>query len=45
MPTLNIGIKKQSLLKSQIFLFFSEALSMWYQITTENTGNSVTWSI
>ena len=30
----------QNLLKSQIFLFFSEALSMCNQITNENTDNS-----
>ena len=29
-------------LKPQIFLFFSEVLSMWNQITNENTDNSAT---
>ena len=34
--------KMQSLLKPQIFLFFSKALSMSNQITNENTDNSAT---
>ena len=29
-------------LKAQIFLFFSEDLSMWNQITNKNTDNSAT---
>ena len=29
-------------LKVKIFLFFSEALSMWNQITNKNADNSVT---
>ena len=29
-------------LKPQIFVFCSEALSMWNQITNENTDNSAT---
>ena len=39
-----ISIKKhtQNLLKSQIFLFSSEALSMCNQIANENTDNSAT---
>ena len=32
----------QDLLNSQIFLFFSEALSICNQVTNENTGNSAT---
>ena len=32
----------QSLLKLQIFLFFSEALSMYIKITNESTDNSAT---
>ena len=32
----------QNLLKAQIFHFFSEALSMYNQITNENIDNSVT---
>ena len=34
--------KTQNLLKSQIFLLFSEALSMSTQITNDNTDNSAT---
>ena len=41
--TSNIWIRRtQNLLKSQIFLFFSEALSMCNQITSKNISNSVT---
>ena len=29
-------------LKAQVFLYFSEALSMYNQITNENTDNSAT---
>ena len=32
----------QNLFKLQIFLFFSEALSMYNNITNENTDNSAT---
>ena len=32
----------QDLFKLQIFLFFSEALSMYNKITNENTDNSAT---
>ena len=32
----------QKLFKLQIFLFFSEALSMYNKITNENTDNSAT---
>ena len=32
--------KTHNILKAQIFLFFSEALSMFNQITNENTDNS-----
>ena len=32
----------QNLLKSQIFLFFSEALSMCNQLTNEKTDSSAT---
>ena len=48
MPTLNVwleiyGQKKQIIyLKPQTFIFFSEALSMWNQITNENTEDSAT---
>ena len=48
MPTLNVWLqiymnkKTQNLLKLQIFLFFSEALSMYNKITNENTDNSAT---
>ena len=48
MPTLKewlqiYGLKNtHNLLKPQIFLFFSEALSMCNQITNENTDNSAT---
>ena len=48
MPTLNVCVqiyinkKTQNLLKLQIFLFFSEALSMYNKITNENTDNSAT---
>ena len=44
MPTLNVcvEIKKKSLFKLQIFLFFSEALSMYNKITKECTDNSAT---
>ena len=49
MPTLNacfeIYMNKkstQNLFKLQIFLFFSEALSMYNKITNENTDNSAT---
>ena len=47
MPTLNVwlevyGQKNIIYLKPQIFLFFSEALSMWNQITNENTDDSAT---
>ena len=48
MPTLNVcaqiymNKKTQNLLKLQIFLFFSEALSMYNKITSENTDNSAT---
>ena len=34
--------KTHKLLKPQIFLFFSEALSTCNQITNENTNNSAT---
>ena len=36
------GYVKQMYVKPQIFLFFSEALSMWNQITNKNTDNSAT---
>ena len=48
MPTLNVCVqiyinkKTQNLLKLQIFLFFSEALSMYNKFTNENTDNSAT---
>ena len=48
MPTLNVRVqiymnkKTQNLLKLQIFLFFSEALSMYNKITNKNTDNSAT---
>ena len=49
MPTLNVCVQiymnkknRQNLLKVQIFLFFSEALSMYDKITNENTDNSAT---
>ena len=48
MPTLNVWLqidmnqKTQNLLKLQIFLFFSEALSLFNKITNENTDNSAT---
>ena len=34
--------KAQNLFKLQIFLFFSETLSMYNKITNENTDNSAT---
>ena len=34
--------KTHNLLKAQIFIFFSEVLSMCNQITNENTDNSAT---
>ena len=34
--------KTHNLLKPQIFLFFSDALAMWNQITKGNTDNSST---
>ena len=34
--------KTHNLLKPQIFIFFSEALSMYNQITNENTDNTAT---
>ena len=49
MPTLNVwleiyGQKTHMIyLKAQIFLFFSEALSMWNQIANKNTDTSATW--
>ena len=49
MPTLNVCVeiymnkKKKSLFKLQIFLFFSEAVSMYNKITDENTDNSATY--
>ena len=48
MPTLNVCFqiyvnkKTKNLLKLQIFLFFSEALSMYNKITNESTDNSGT---
>ena len=49
MPTLNVCVQiymnkknTQNLLKLQIFLFFSEALSMYNKIINENTDNSAT---
>ena len=46
MPTFNVLLKyvKKCIiyLKVQIFLFFSEALSISNQITNKNTYNSVT---
>ena len=49
MPTLNVCVEiymnkknTQNLFKLQIFLFFSEALSMYNKITNENTDNSAT---
>ena len=33
---------QKNILKFQIFLFFSEALSMYKKITNENTDNSAT---
>ena len=49
MPTLNVQLQiymnkknTQNLLKLQIFLFFSEALSICNKITNENTDNSAT---
>ena len=48
MPTLNVcaeiymNKKTQNLFKLQIFLFFSEVLSMYNNITNENTHNSAT---
>ena len=49
MPTLNVcleiymnKINTQNLFKLQIFLFFSEPLSMYNKITNENTDNSAT---
>ena len=46
MPTLNVwleiyGQKNTHIiyLKSEIFLFFSEVLSMWNKITNKNTDN------
>ena len=38
------GLKKTHIiyLKSQIFLSFLEALSMWKQISNKNTDNSAT---
>ena len=49
MPTLNVCVqiymnkkKTQNLSKLQIFLFFSEALSMYNKIINENTDNSAT---
>ena len=49
MPTLIVctkiyGQNKHTIyLKAQIFIFFSEALSMWKQITNKNADNSTTW--
>ena len=48
MPTFNALLKymvKKSIiyLKVQIFLFFSESLSMWNQIPNKNTDKSATW--
>ena len=37
-----VGNNTQNLLRLQIFLFFSEALSMYNKITNENTDNSAT---
>ena len=34
--------KTHNLLKSQVFLFFSEASSMYNQITNKNADNSAT---
>ena len=48
MPILNVCVqiylkkKTQNLLKVQIFLFFSEALSMYNKVKNENTDNSAT---
>ena len=48
MSTLNVCVeiymkkKKKKLFKLQIFLFFSEALSIYNKITNENTDNSAT---
>ena len=48
MLTLNCDLKYMDkkahmiYLKAQIFLFFSEALSMWNQITNKNTDNAAT---
>ena len=49
MPTLNVCVEiymnkknTQNLFKLQIFLFFSEALSMYNKITKESTDNSAT---
>ena len=49
MPTLNVCVQiymnkknTQNLLKLQIFIFFSEALSMYNKITNENIDNSAT---
>ena len=49
MPTLNVCVEiymnkknTQNLFKLQIFLFFSEALSMYNKIINENTDNSAT---
>ena len=49
MPTLNVCVQiymneknTQILLKLQIFLFFSETLSMYKKIANENTDKSAT---
>ena len=49
MRTLNVCVQiymnekyTQGLFKLQVFLFFSEALSMYNKITNENTDNSAT---